>query len=241
MFAKKIFFSITRKFLKIILLLSPYSLRIKIHYYIYFFYPQKQIELFNIQKLISKEGGAIDIGCNLGLYSYAFSKQKKIDKIYSFEPNKSNLIDLYNYDCRNIKIFNYALSSCSKIQDLIVPYFRHFELDGFATLEKNIFLNKKFRKFKKIKIKTKKLDYFSFKRISFIKIDVEGHEINVLNGAKKTFKKNKPNCLIEIKKSNLPKVKKFFKNIDIKYKCVPKKKFSFKFTKENYLFSTNLK
>lgn len=241
MFVKKIVFLIVRKFLKIILLLSPYSLKMKVHYYIYFFNQQKEIELFNIEKLISKKGGAIDIGCNLGLYSYVFSKQKKIDKIYSFEPNKSNLNDLYNYNCKNLKIFNFALSNCSKIQDLIVPYFRHFELDGFATLEKNIFLNKKFKKFKKIKIKTRKLDSFNFKRISFIKIDVEGHEINLLEGAKKTFKLNKPNCLIEIKKGNLSNVKKFFKSIDIKYKCVPKKKFAFKFAKENYLFSKYLK
>ena len=43
------------------------------------------------------------------------------------------------------------------------------------------------------------LDDFNFNNhISFIKIDVEGHELEVLKGAKKTIKKFKPNMLIEI-------------------------------------------
>ena len=184
-----------------------------------------------------EKGNAIDIGCNRGLYSYALSKEKKIKDIFSFEPNKSILKDLYDYNAQNIKIFNFALSDVSKSQSLIIPYFKNFELDGFATLNRKIYYNKKFRKFRKIKVKTKKLDSFNFKNISFIKIDVEGHEINLLNGSKATFKLNKPDCLIEVKKGNLPKVKKFFESIDSKYYCVPKKKFAFKFSRENYFFS----
>ena len=106
-------------------------------------------------------------------------------------------------------------------------------------MEKNIFSNPEFKKFKKIKIKTAKLDNFNFKNISFIKIDVEGHELKLLKGAKKIFKVNKPDCLIEIKKKNLLKVKKFFNDLNVKYRCVPKKNFVFKFAKENYLFSIN--
>jgi hypothetical protein len=39
--------------------------------------------------------------------------------------------------------------------------------------------------------------YFKEKNISLIKIDVEGHEINVLRGAKKTIKSHKPIILFE--------------------------------------------
>jgi hypothetical protein len=47
----------------------------------------------------------------------------------------------------------------------------------------------------KIKIKVKKLDDISFlfkKKIDFIKIDTEGYEKNVLEGAVKLLKKHKP-------------------------------------------------
>ena len=241
MILKKIIFSISRKILKIFLILSANSSNIRIQYFIYYFNEFKENELFKLKQFISKKGNAIDIGCNKGLYSYVLSKQSKIRKVYSFEPNKFVLNDLQNYNCKNIKIFNYALSNKVKNENLIIPYYKHFELNGFATLEKKIFLNKKYRKFRKINIKTKKLDDFNFKNISFIKIDVEGHEISLLNGAKKIFKLNKPNCLIEIKKGNLFKVINFFKSIDSKYKCISKKKFSFKFSQENYFFSTDFK
>ena len=48
---------------------------------------------------------------------------------------------------------------------------------------------------KKIKINVKKLDDISFlfkKKIDFIKIDTEGYEKNVLEGASKLLKKHKP-------------------------------------------------
>lgn len=237
MLLKKLIYSIMRIFLKILLIFFRGSFKIKAHYYIYYFNDYRDNELFNINKFLIKKGNAIDIGCNRGLYSYALSKEKKIKDIFSFEPNKSILKDLYDYNAQNIKIFNFALSDVSKSQSLIIPYFKNFELDGFATLNRKIYYNKKFRKFRKIKVKTKKLDSFNFKNISFIKIDVEGHEINLLNGSKATFKLNKPDCLIEVKKGNLPKVKKFFESIDSKYYCVPKKKFAFKFSRENYFFS----
>ena len=73
-------FSIIRKFLKITLLLTPSSSKLKIHYFIYYFNQDKENELFKIKKFIAKKGNAIDIGCNKGLYSYAFSKQKKIQE-----------------------------------------------------------------------------------------------------------------------------------------------------------------
>jgi len=48
-------------------------------------------------------------------------------------------------------------------------------------------------------VKKKKLDEFKINnKIGFIKIDVEGHEIEVINGAKKTILENMPVLLVEI-------------------------------------------
>ena len=85
------------------------------------------------------------------------------------------------------------------------------------------------------------LDKLNLKNISFVKIDVEGHERQLLKGSKKFFKYNRPNVLIEVKKDNLNLIKKFFKELNTGYKLVNKKKFNFKFSKENYFFSTDLK
>ena len=53
---------------------------------------------------------------------------------------------------------------------------------------------------------TKKLDNFNFtNKISFIKIDVEGHEIEVIEGGKLMIKKNKPVLLVEIEERHSKK------------------------------------
>ena len=66
---------------------------------------------------------------------------------------------------------------------------------GRATVhEKN-----EFQDYENFKINSKRIDDINFKnKISFIKIDVEGHEIEVINGAKLTIKRNKPILLVEI-------------------------------------------
>ena len=46
------------------------------------------------------------------------------------------------------------------------------------------------------------LDDYSFKDVDFIKIDVEGYELNVVKGAEKTIKENKPVMVIEQKRDN---------------------------------------
>ena len=49
-----------------------------------------------------------------------------------------------------------------------------------------------FKNFDKFEVKTIKLDDFDFSnKISIIKIDVEGHELKVIDGAKETIKKHK--------------------------------------------------
>ena len=68
----------------------------------------------------------------------------------------------------------------------------------------------------------KPLDSYNFKNISIMKIDVEGHEIAVLEGALNTIKRNKPKILIEV--WNRPKRQKefmeFMKKINYKVKKI---------------------
>ena len=64
-----------------------------------------------------------------------------------------------------------------------------------------VHIQNNFQNFEKFKIKTKKLDEINFKnQISFIKIDVEGHEKEVIEGGINTIKKFKPKLLVEIEK-----------------------------------------
>ena len=77
------------------------------------------------------------------------------------------------------------------------------------------------------------LDSFNFQDVDLIKIDVEGHEHEVLKGSKKTIQYNRPICIVETKGVEKRKnVIDFFSSIDYSYKlwgwkdfiCVPNEK-----------------
>jgi hypothetical protein len=51
---------------------------------------------------------------------------------------------------------------------------------------------------KTINVETKRLDDYNLENVGFIKIDVEGHELKVINGAMRTIKRCLPNLIVEI-------------------------------------------
>ena len=234
-FIKKIFFIIllfVHKIVKQIYIFIPDSKKLNFLYYLYFLEKNAEYEVFNLKKLINKKGSALDIGANYGLYTFGLTKVKNVNKIYSFEPN-SHLTKNFKKNNKKIKVYNYALSDKNSIKILAIPIINNYEYHGWGSVEtgKNIW-PKKFVVFKKKKVSCKKLDFFNFKNINFIKIDVEGHELQVLKGGKKFFLKNKPNCLIEVRKKNLPNVKKFFRNLNCNYSFIKNNQLH----ESNYLF-----
>ena len=225
-FQTKVIYKILNKFTYLV----PKLLRLNYLYYINFFIgDEAEHEMYKLDKFIKKKGFAIDVGANLGLYSFALTKIKKIKKIYSFEPNKT--LTKYLKLNKKIKVFHYALSNKKTNSILSIPFINGIEYSGWGfTNDKNIWpLN---TKFKKKKILSRRLDSFNFKNICFIKIDVEGNELEVLEGGRKLFLDSKPNCLIEIQKINLRKVKNFFSSLNCNYRLIKNNEVH----KNNYLF-----
>ena len=65
------------------------------------------------------------------------------------------------------------------------------------------------KNFKSFNVETKKLDDFNFlNKISFIKIDVEGHETEVIKGSLNIINKHKPILLVEIEEKHTKKMLK---------------------------------
>ena len=155
-------------------------------------------ELLIINKFADKSKDALDVGVYRGVYSYKLSQNFK--NIHSFEPNpllfpylEKNLIKIIS----NVKLYNLALSNENGVTELKLPLrtksiFKDnieelFQL-GAATMHPN----NKIDNYKKVPIKKKRLDDIEIgNKIGLIKIDVEGHEKNVL-------KNNKPVLLVEI-------------------------------------------
>ena len=67
-----------------------------------------------------------------------------------------------------------------------------------TNFENEYILERKVTRVHKIDVTVKKLDDFRIEHVGFMKIDVEGFEPEVLQGAKETIKNSKPNIFIEI-------------------------------------------
>ena len=162
-------------------------------------------ELSIISNFSDRKRDAVDVGVYRGVYSYKLSKEFK--HVYAFEPNpliypflKKNLTKII----KNITLENFALSDSAGEVELKIPnrtksvfknnYEEIYRL-GCATIHKS----NKMDNYNSFKVKKKKLDdLLADKDISFIKIEVEGHEREVLSGSKKIISKNMPNLLVEI-------------------------------------------
>jgi FkbM family methyltransferase len=157
---------------------------------------QKNI-LDSIKKEKIKIATFIDIGAHKGKYTDLISNYYKIKKIYMFEPQTKMLKYLkkkYKKERKKIFIYNYGVSNKSEIRSFYIN--RHDLTSSIKKLNpKNKYLNLKSKLFgtnlkgmiqEKLNIKTIKLKEFllkkKIKRIDLIKIDTEGHELEVLIG-----------------------------------------------------------
>ena len=150
-----------------------------------------------LKKIINSGQTVLDIGANMGWYSVHFSKWVgQSGKIFAFEPvpeiheELSSNIKL-NF-CQNIVVLNCALGNKN---EKIFFNVSDFEGGSGASSE-----NLKFGK--KIEVLKRKLDDVMTEQnvdnIDFIKIDIEGGELNMLKGAEKLIEKHKPKMLLEI-------------------------------------------
>lgn len=152
-------------------------------------------ELHLLNSLVKPGSMAIDIGANKGLYSFLLSRIA--DTVKAFEPNPKMYSLLSRAVPDNVETFQVALSNESGEGELIIPIHRNgrYSNQGGTLQAQKQFEGKTIAKWP---IRCERLDKYVFQGISFIKIDVEGFELEVLDGAKDTIAREKPNLLVEI-------------------------------------------
>ena len=169
-------------------------------------------EIKLIKEFVVGGTDCLDIGIYRGIYSYEISKYAKTVHAFEFNPIIFSFLNRNIYKIiKNIKLYNFGLSNKDEKTILRIPirnklakeenYEEFYEMGRATIHNKN-----EFNEFRTFEVNVKKLDNLQFENpISFIKIDVEGHEIEVIEGAIKTINKNKPILLVEIEKRHSKK------------------------------------
>src|SRR6202022_1062963 len=140
-------------------------------------------------------GTAIDIGANEGLYSYVLAKL--FDRVEAFEPNEAASSDLRDYNSPKINLHGVALSRSEGERALHVPISAGVVSSGYGSLEPKTLPPSEGITTQIVQTRT--LDSYGFKDVAFIKIDVEGHELQVLDGATDTIARCRPIILLATK------------------------------------------
>ena len=154
--------------------------------------------------LLKRDNVVIDIGANIGYHSVHFGKIVGSNgKVFSFEPQKliydilsanilknglSNIISQHNFGLSSKE----GLLYLSNIKD--VSYNNGMINFGGVKLSNDSTGG--------VKVRVKTLDEIFTGNVDFIKVDIEGMESDVIQGADATIKKSLPIIFIEITKNH---------------------------------------
>lgn len=177
----------------------------------------REKEYYFLEKILRSDDCCIDAGANVGLYTYKMSSltNSKKKNIFAFEPIKENFEQLLRhirlFDLSNVEALNSALDNENgKILEMVMPIKDGVPLTGHSYLTKNLSpsdnlftgIEKDSLGYNFYRVNATTIDNFVERRkiesVQFIKIDVEGSEMNVLNGATSTLNKFKPIVQIEL-------------------------------------------
>ncbi len=144
----------------------------------------------NIKEYLNPNDLVFDIGGNIGQYALRFSeKVGKNGRVISFEPDFKNFAFLqFNTSinaCKNVECLNMGLGESPET----ITFFRDTETGGRMGSFIKEFVHDNFRGFTDL-VMVDTFDHMIkiYGEPDFVKIDVEGFELNVLKGIKNYFK-----------------------------------------------------
>ena len=149
-------------------------------------------ELSVVASAIRRGDHVADVGANHGLYTHALAKRGAL--VEAFEPQPECVAVLRAYASRrrlrNVQVHPVALSATQGIGTLHVP--RDSASSPSASLRASLDTDAA------MEVILEPLDAFEFPDLTFVKIDVEGAELDVLRGATETLERCRPLLFVEI-------------------------------------------
>lgn len=166
-------------------------------------YDEPEMQLLDI--LCDPAKTSVDVGAKMGMYTYRLLERSA--DVIAFEP-----IPHYGHMLRTVfrrrrcRVENVALSNEAGEAVLRMPFnSRGAPKLGRSTIEpENRLEQGDLASVDELVVETRTLDDYDLDAVGFVKIDVEGHELAVLEGAAGTIEQHQPNLLIEANDAHHP-------------------------------------
>ena len=150
-----------------------------------------------VEPIIVGSSVVFDVGANVGTFCYTVQRTHQAVQLVAFEPIPA-LAKRLRTLFRDIVVLEVALSDARTVEVFRIPYIdgrRCYSRGSLAPIVDT-------GAYDEIRVQTDLLDsVFSrmgLQTLDFVKIDVEGHELEVIKGGERTFRRHQPLLLIEI-------------------------------------------
>jgi FkbM family methyltransferase len=150
-------------------------------------------EVIVLRQLIGPGMTVVDVGANIGVLTVPFARLVSPGvKVIAFEPQRV----IYQMLCGNIalnafeNVFAYNSAAGSAVGSITVPPVNYAEAGNFGGVSVNAFGPAEI-------VPLMTIDSLRLERCDFIKIDVEGMELDVLEGAMTALRQFRPRLYVE--------------------------------------------
>lgn len=138
----------------------------------------------------------LDVGANRGVYSYLARRHGM--RVVALEPNPALAQFIRLWSSGSVRVVEAAASNRSGIAHLVIPVMAGRELDGLASLAPSHGTVPG----RSLTVRTVRLDDLlaqepELQDVALMKIDVEGHELEVLEGARRLLETCRPTLIVE--------------------------------------------
>jgi len=153
-------------------------------------------EIRLIPWLADRDRVSLDVGANKGVYSFALLAHGAA--VHAFEPNPKLFDVLHSWAKGRATLHRLALSNATGTAELLVPKRKR----GYSNQGASLSATKVSGAHGTLRVETARLDDLGIANVGFIKVDVEGFEQEVLEGARQTLLRDRPNLLIEMEEKH---------------------------------------
>jgi FkbM family methyltransferase len=146
-------------------------------------------ELWHLARSCDPDGNAVDVGAWFGPWSYWLSR--RVERVFAFEANPEVAAVLELGARENVVVTNIAVSSRQGEVTLAISGNGRGQEGRTGIVEGS-------SQAATVVVPCQTLDSFNLDRVRFLKVDVEGHELHVLQGAAETLERWHPVVVAEL-------------------------------------------